>query len=174
MADVPAGLSLEHNRDLVGREKHPWTRRALVALLAAILLAGLLNLFGQRPVSTTAAVPEASLTVHAPTHLRGGLLFEARITVAATEEIERAAVVLDQGWLEGITVNTIEPSPIGEASRDGRLVLELGRVPAGDEHVLYLQMQVNPTTVGRRSTDVVLEDDARVLARVDRTVTIWP
>jgi hypothetical protein len=174
MADVPAGLSLEHNRDLVGREKHPWTRRVLIAVLAAILLAGLLNVFGQRPTSSTAAVPAASLTVHAPTHLRGGLLFQARITVAATAELERAAVVLDQGWLEGITLNTIEPAPLGEASRDGRLVLELGRVPAGDEHVLYLQMQVNPTTVGRRSADVVLEDSGRAVTRVDRTLTIWP
>ena len=174
MADVPAGLSLEHNRDLVGREKHPWTRRVLVGVLAAILLAGLLNVFGQRPTSNTAAVPAASLTVHAPMHLRGGLLFQARITIAATAELERAAIVLDQGWLEGITVNTIEPSPLGEASRDGRLVLELGRVPAGDEHVLYLQMQVNPTTVGRRSADVVLEDGGRTVTRVDRTLTIWP
>lgn len=146
----------------------------LVAALGAVLVAGLLNVFGQRASSTGASAPEASLSVRAPAHLRSGLLFQTRITVAATEELERATLVLDRGWLEGITVNTVEPAPIGEASRDGRLVLELGRVPAGDEHVLYLQMQVNPTTFGRRSTDVVLEDAGRELARAERTMTIWP
>jgi hypothetical protein len=174
VADVPAGLSLEHNRDLAGREKHPWTRRALVAVLGGVLVAALLNVFGQRTSSASASAPEASLTVSAPTQLRSGLIFQTRITVAAAQELERAAVVLDPGWLEGVTINTVEPAPVAEASRDGRLVLELGRVPAGDDHVLYLQMQVNPTTVGRRSTEVVLEDDGRALARVDRTTTIWP
>jgi hypothetical protein len=174
VADVPAGLSLKRNRDLAGLEARPWTRRVLVALLAAVLVAALLNVFGQRPSSAVASAPEGTITVHAPTQLRSGLIFQARVTVAASDELERAAVVLDRDWVEGITINTIEPAPLGEASRDGRLVLELGRVPAGDEHVLYLQMQVNPTTFGRRSARVVLEDRGRELARVDRTVTIWP
>jgi hypothetical protein len=174
VADVPAGLSLELNRDLQGREARPWTRRAFVAALTAVLVAALLNAFGQRPTSVAASTREATVIMHAPAQLRSGLIFQNRITVAATEELERAAVVLDRGWLEGITINTIEPAPVGEASRDGRLVLELGRVPAGGEHVLYVQMQVNPTTFGRRSAGVVLEDRGRRLARVDRTLTIWP
>jgi hypothetical protein len=37
-----------------------------------------------------------------------------------------------------------------------------------------MQFQVNPTNVGRRSQDVELYDDTTVLARVDRTVTIYP
>jgi hypothetical protein len=174
VADVPAGLSVERNRDLAGLETRPWTRRVLVAALAAVLVAALLNLFGQRPTSAVASASTATIAVHAPTYLRSGLIFQNRITVSATEELERATAVLDRGWLEGITINTIEPAPLGEASRDGRLVLELGRVPAGEEHVLYLQMQVNPTTFGRRSAGVVLEDRGRRLARVDRTLTIWP
>jgi hypothetical protein len=35
-------------------------------------------------------------------------------------------LVLDSGWGEGVTINTIEPSPVGEASRDGKLVFDLG------------------------------------------------
>lgn len=174
MADAPAGLTLEHHRDLEGREHRPWTRRALLALLTAVLVAGLLNAFGQRPSTAAAEAAEARLEVFAPARLRSGLYFETRITVEAVTELERAALVLDQGWLDGITLNTVEPAPIGEASRDGRLVLELGRVPPGDRHVLYLHMQVNPTTVGRRSADVVLEDGGRRLARADRTLAIWP
>ncbi len=42
--------------------------------------------------------------------------------------------MLDPGWLEGMTLNTLEPSPVGEANRDGRIALELGRIPAGTTH----------------------------------------
>ncbi len=171
---VPEGLTLEHHRDLQGRERRPHVRQVLLALLALVLVAGLLNVFGQRPEDSAATVPEARFDVSAPTALRGGLFFQARFRVAAEQEIENATLVLDEGWIEGITLNTLAPSPLGEASRDGRLALDLGRVPAGDEHVLYLQFQVNPTTVGRRSQDVELYDGERLLAAVDRTVTVWP
>ena len=53
-----------------------------------------------------------------------------------------------------MTLNTLEPAPVGEASRDGRIALDLGHIPAGDEHVLFLHFQVNPTDVGRRAADV--------------------
>ena len=35
-------------------------------------------------------------------------------------------------------------------------------------------LQVNPTNVGRRSQDVELYDDTELLAKVDRTVTVFP
>ena len=37
-----------------------------------------------------------------------------------------------------------------------------------------LQFQVNPTTVGRRSQAVELYDGSRLVARVNRTVTVYP
>ena len=43
---------------------------------------------------------------------------------------------------------------MGEASRDGKIALDLGHVPAGAEHVFFLHFQVNPTEVGRRAQDV--------------------
>ena len=82
--------------------------------------------------------------------------------------------MLDSGWLEGMTLNTVEPGPIGEASRDGRLALELGHIPAGDDYLLFLQFQVNPTNVGHRATDVDLYDGDRLLLHIDRTITVWP
>jgi hypothetical protein len=146
----------------------------LLALLAVFLVLGLLNTFGQRPETSSAALAEAELEVAAPERIRGGLYYQARFTVRAREELENATLVLDSGWAEGITINTLVPSPIGEASRDGRLVFELGRVPRGQKHVFFLQLQVNPTNVGRRSQDVELYDGERFLLEVDRTVTVLP
>jgi hypothetical protein len=82
--------------------------------------------------------------------------------------------VLDPGWAEGITINTVEPSPLGAASRDGNLVYELGRVPAGRKHVFFLHLQVNPTNVGHRPQDVQLFDGDELLATVNRTITVFP
>ena len=82
--------------------------------------------------------------------------------------------MLDRGWLDGMHINTIEPAPVGEASRNGRLALDFGHVAAGDFVVAHLQFQVNPTTVGVRSQDVALYDDTDLVARVERTVRIFP
>jgi hypothetical protein len=174
VSDPPEGLSLRRDRDLTGRERRPVVRRVLVGVLVVIVVLALLNVFGQRPATSTASSPAAKLKVYAPKRVRSGLLFESRIHVSAIREIRDATVVLDPGWLEGITLNTVEPSPIGEASRDGRIALDLGHIPAGKDYILFLQFQVNPTNVGRRPTDVSLYDGDRRLLHVDRTLTIWP
>lgn len=173
MADLPDFLTLRHNRDRVARYELPF-RRAGTALVALFCLAGLLNVFGQRPQTSTAAVSAASIKVYAPERVRLGLYFEARFTIDAHSEIKKATLVLDSGWAEGLTINTIEPSPIGEASRNGKLVLELGHIPAGQTYLLFVQLQVNPTNVGRRSQDVALYDGDTFLTSIDRTITIFP
>jgi len=174
VADVPDMLTLRHHRDLVGRERRPMARWFLLTLIGLLAALGLLNVFGQRPDTSTREGPSATLKVYSPAKLRSGLFFMSRFTIEAREEIENATLVLDPGWLEGMTLNTLEPAPIGEANRNGRIALELGRVPAGTTHRFFLHFQVNPTTVGRRSQDVDLEDGERRLLHIDRTVTIWP
>jgi hypothetical protein len=172
---APEGLTLEHHRDLSGRERWPAARWVLLGLLGFVLLLGLLNVFGQYPTeSTTRAAGGAELSVSAPRALRGGLFFQARYRVVASVEIEEATLVFDPGWLEDITLNTVEPGPIGEASRDGMIALELGRIPAGQEYRLFLHFQVNPTAIGRRSQDLFLYDGERLLATIERDAFIWP
>lgn len=96
------------------------------------------------------------------------------MTIDARQDLKKATLVLDPGWAEGITINTVEPSPIGEASRNGKLVFELGHIPAGDTYLFFLQLQVNPTNVGRRSQDVALYDGDTFLTSIDREVTVFP
>jgi hypothetical protein len=173
VADIPDQLVLKVARDREGR-RDVTARRIAVAALVVLLALGLLNVFGQRPATTAADADAATLEVYAPERVRGGLFYEARFTIEAREEVEEATLVLDSGWAEGITINTVAPGPIGEASRDGRLAFELGRIPAGQKHVLFLQLQVNPTNVGHRAQDVELYDGDQLLATIDRTITVWP
>jgi hypothetical protein len=106
--------------------------------------------------------------------VRSGLYFEARFTIDARRDIKDGQLALDPGWAEGMTINTIEPSPVGEASRDGKVVLDLGHIRAGTSYILFLQVQVNPTNVGRRSQDVSLYDGDTLLTHIERTVTVFP
>jgi len=174
VADVPDELVLRRHRDLVGRTWHPWVRRGLVALLTAIVVLGLLNAFGQRPSTSTATGPAASMKLESPARVRGGLLFESRFHITAHRDLKNATLVLGSGWLEGMTLNTVEPSPVGEASRDGRLALELGHIPAGESYLLFLQFQVNPTNVGHRTQTVELDDGGTRILSLKRTITVYP
>jgi hypothetical protein len=73
-----------------------------------------------------------------------------------------------------MTLNTIEPAPVGEASDNGRLSLDLGHIPAGGSYLLFLEFQTNPTNVGHRSATVTLEDGSQTLLQIERTITIFP
>ena len=174
MAEAPDGLTLKRNRDLVGLENRPWTRRALVCVLCLPIVLGLLNVFGQRPSTTKASVQAASLTIYAPKRVRSGLFYEARFHIQARDELKDARLVLGSNWIEGITINTIEPSPLGSASRNGDLSYDLGHIPAGESYVLYVQVQVNPTNVGRRTQTTELWDGDTHLLTIDRPLTVWP
>jgi hypothetical protein len=173
VADIPDQLVLRVARDREGK-RDVKVRRVMLAALVVLLGLGLFNLFGQRPATTTAEADAATLEVYAPKRVRGGLFYEARFSVEARREVEQATLVLDSGWAEGITINTSEPAPLGAASRDGKLVYELGRIPAGRKHVLFLQLQVNPTNVGHRSQDVQLFDGDEHIATIDRSITVFP
>lgn len=142
--------------------------------MAVVLVLGLLDVFGQRPSTIRVDSDAARLEISSPGSVRGGLLFQSRFTIEARQELKDATLVLGPGWLDGLTVNTIEPSPVNEASRDGRLTLELGHLPAGAKYVLFVDYQVNPTTVGRRTQRVELDDGELPILSTHQTLTVFP
>jgi hypothetical protein len=174
VADQPDGIVLRRHRDLQGRRWHPWLRRGLLGLIALVLVLALFDVFGQETSTTRAEAGAATLSVSAPGAVRGGLLFQARITTEVHTDLREATLVLNQAWLDGLTVNTIEPSPLNEASRDGNLAFDLGHLPAGSKHVLYLDYQVNPTTVGSRTLRLELQDGETPVTSLERTLRIFP
>jgi hypothetical protein len=174
VADVPDRIDLSVHRDLRGLAFQRPVRYALLGLLAAFLVLGLFNVFGQHAGTHTARSPQADLELSAPSHLRGGLLYQARFTLRAHTALAHAVLQLGPGWTEEQTINTIEPSPLSQTSRNGSLALTLGAVPAGQHYTLYVDFQVNPVNVGRRSADVILYDGNKRLLTIRRTITIFP
>jgi hypothetical protein len=174
MPDAPQTLVLRRHRDLEGRHYEAHIRRALLTLIGLVPLLALFNVFGQRPQNARASTPAATLSVHAPTRLRSGLIYSARFRVDARQELKDATLVLDPSWAEGYTVNGVAPQPLSEASRNGRIAYSFGHLAAGRSLLFFLSLQVNPTNVGRRAQNVDLYDGKTRLATVHRTVTIFP
>jgi hypothetical protein len=171
---VPDTIVVKRDLELRGRRHELGVRRALFGLLPLISLLALVNLFGQRPSRSDASAVKASLAVYAPSRVRGGLLYQARFHVTARADVKKAVLVLDAGWLENITVNSIEPQPVSESSADGRLALDLGHLPSGESYLLFIYFQVNPTNIGHRTANVTLYDGSQKLLEVSRTITIFP
>jgi hypothetical protein len=176
VADIPDTLVLKRHRDLEGIFRGAiWFRRLVLTVLTLFAVAALLNVFGQRPSTVHADVAAAKISVYAPTAVRGGDFMEARFHITAKRDLKKVFLKLDPGWAEGMSMNTIEPSPVGEASDNGRLSFELGHIPAGQSHILFMQFQVNPTNVAwHRPQNVELDDGNTVLARIHRTITVFP
>ena len=174
MAELPDGITLEDNRDLRGRSRRPWYRRGLLCCVAALPVLALLNVFGQKPTSTSAESPAASLSVTAPARLRSGLIFQVRVEVVARRDIREPELVFDRGWFESMSVNSIQPEPSNQSSHNGQVGLSYDKLDAGQKLVVWLYFQVNPTNVGKRRENVELNDGPTPLVHLHRSLTIFP
>jgi hypothetical protein len=174
VAEIPDQIVLRRHRDLEGRRRGIVWRRVAVGVLCAFLLAGLLNVFGQRPSDIVVSSPAATLDFHAPSHLRGGLLYEASFTIRAHRKLDHPTIVLSPGWAITEQINSLEPSPADETSNDGALALTLNPIAAGSTYTLFGEFQVNPTSVGSWPGDVSLFDGSKRLVHIDREIVVFP
>jgi hypothetical protein len=172
--EPPEGLDRARHTELRGRAHHPWVRRSFLGLLLAIAIAALANLVGQASTTTSASRPDATFSVRAPERLRGGLMFQARFTVVAHRAIDAPKLVLSPGWLDGFTLNTIEPGASQEGSRNGDLTLSYNSLTPGERLVVWMEFQVNPTNATHRRQHATLYDGGTPLAQINRTVTVFP
>jgi hypothetical protein len=158
----------------VGRSRQPYYRRALLCLVAALPVMALLGVFGQKPVTSAVNARAASFSVTAPDRLRGGLIFQVRVEVTAHREIHELEIIFDTGWWESMSVNSLEPEPSKEGSKNGKVVLSYGKLAAGEKLIAWIYFQVNPTNVGKRREDVEIADNSKPLAYIHRSLTIFP
>jgi hypothetical protein len=174
VTSAPERLNLKEHRDQAGQRGFIWVRRVFLCLLGLLLLAALLNAFGQRPVTSTAAGAPARLTVYAPVTARGGVAYAARFRIDALEDLRNATLILWPGWAEQYTVNGLAPQPVNQGSANGKLDFTFGHIPAGQHLTFWMSLQVNPTNVGHRPQNVQLYDGNKLLLTINRNITIFP
>jgi hypothetical protein len=151
-----------------------WARRVVMSLLLVVAVLALTGLFGQPGSTHAAAGTKATMKLGAPDAVRGGVFFQAKVEIAAHQDIENPRLVLAPGWTEGLQVNTIEPAAQSESSRDGRLVLSYDKLAAGDTMTIWFQFQVDPTEFGRRDFTIELDDAEQPVARIAHKLTVFP
>ena len=176
MSDIPDYIVLKRHRDLEGLRKRPWPRDLILAAIALFSLLGLLNVFGQRPETSTASAPAASLELYcADEAARRAALLRALPHHRAPRREERdAGPRPGLGRGHGDQHDRAEPGR-RRRSTDGKLTFELGHIPAGQSYILWMQFQVEPderhlAPAGGRD----LRDGPRTLGRIDRTSTSIP
>ncbi|MBO9533155.1 MAG: hypothetical protein J7513_09305 [Solirubrobacteraceae bacterium] len=174
MASPTVDLDLERTKDLAGRSWQPWIRRAALTAMLAVVAAGLAGVFGQVEHTSRAANTSAAAEVRVPQSLRGGLYWPAHIRIQARERIVAPVVVLGSGFIDGMQLNSLTPTPTSESTRDGHLVYAYPTLDAGDVLDVRLQLQVNPTTVGREDLSVRVEGDGLDPITIPRSVRVMP
>jgi hypothetical protein len=178
MVDDPeplAELQLARHRDLTGRGREHWGRRLVTAVLLAFVVLAAANAFGQAPTTSTAASPAAGMRVSTPPRVRGGLIFQTRVDITATRSLARPALVLSGGWFDGMTLNSVNPTPVNETPAGAGVALSLSPLNAGSHTSVWLEWSANPTNLAWRRPEVMqLRDRGTVLLRIHRTVTVFP
>jgi hypothetical protein len=174
--EAPDHITLSRHRDWEKRRLDRFLPPVLLLIAAVLPVLALFGVFGQNPEVKKVANPNgaATLELSAPTSVRSGLLFEARFDIRAARDIKDAVLVLDSGWLESMTLNTVEPSPAEETSRNGGIAFDLGEIPQGKLWRQYLQFQVNPVNGGSQSQGVTLYDGNVPLLHLNRDMMVWP
>ncbi len=174
MTGSPDGIVLDRHRDLRGRQRYVWVRRGLLCAIAVLPLLALLDVFGQRPSTSSANGAVANLSVTAPTRLRSGLIFQVKVQVEAHRDIKKLQLDFDEGWWESTSVNSVVPEPEEETSKNGQVQLTYGNLQPGESFVSRIYFQVNPTDVGKRRENVTLADGETPLLTIHRSLTIFP
>ena len=170
----PPGIDLERHAELKGRRQAPWARRITLLVIAAIPVAGLTNLFGQRTQSTHSDSTKATLFVKSPTHLRGGLMFTTEIVVTPHQNINDAQIYLDNGWFQNMTLNAVTPQPSNSSAQGNWQTWDFGPMQANQPFTILISWQTNPTNVGRHPETLELYDGNNQIMTIHRTFFVFP
>jgi hypothetical protein len=173
--ELPEGLAAGRHRDLAGRGRYVWTRRAGLLLLYGFIGAALLNVFGQHQQTAVAQGGGVRMAVEAPHALRGGDLYQVHLSIDTTTAIGKPTILLSQGFLDGFTINSILPNANNQTSSNGPVALAYNnRLASGDRMEVFIEGQVNANTVGHRHWGIDVYDGTRRLAGYHRTITVFP
>jgi hypothetical protein len=173
--DLPAEIDLGRHRDFQGRRTGQWIRRGFLFLLLAFVIAALANAFGQAAATDSASGAAGTLSVKAPSRVRGGLTYQGEFVIHAARPLGAPTLVFDRGWVDQTTLNTVQPEPEGSTTNaEGDLKLRFAPMPPGRTLVVYVQFQANPINVGSHDAGVSLYDGGRPIASISRTQFDFP
>lgn len=172
--ESPIGIDRARHQDLSGRNRHVWERRAALAVIAAIPVLALLNVFGQHAAPVTYQSRAASLVIDSPADVRGGLVFTTDIVITPHQQLHDARLYFSSGWFQAMTLNGVAPQPSAESAQGNWQVWDFGKLRAGTAFNIWISWQTNPTNIGQHSQAVALYDGGTELMTAQHTLTVFP
>jgi hypothetical protein len=159
------------------RESTPglWTRRAFIALLCVIVLAGLLGLFGVHSRTVSAKGSGATLDVHYASIARAGLSTPFDITVRQPGGFDGPVVLaVSRNYLELFDINSVNPQPDSETGNTANVVWHYDK-PSGSTLVVSVDLSVQAGRHRGTSGHVVLErKSGQPIAKATFRTTLAP
>ena len=129
---LPDLLDRKQHVDLEKRGLERWLVGAVIVVARGVSALGLANVFGQKVETKSATAAAADLEVEAPSAVRSGFdLPGPSSPLRRTSRLDEPRLVLDSGWFDGFTINTMSPDTKEWVMRDGRNVLSYDPLPAG-------------------------------------------
>jgi hypothetical protein len=152
------------------------TRRAFVALLALVILAGLLGLFGVHSRSVAARGRDGEvLAVHYASIARAGLSTPFQITVHDPGGFDGPVVLaVSRDYLDLFDVNSVNPQPDSERGNPDNVVWRFD-TPHNSTFVVSVDLEVQSSRHFGQSGYVVLErESGRHIARAEFRTNLAP
>jgi hypothetical protein len=107
--------------------------------------------------------------------VRGGLIYQTRVDVTADRAVQRPVITLDGGWFDGMTLNSVNPSPASQTSGLGGATFQYPPLAAGETMTVWFEWSTNPTEVEwRHPRTVTVGDGGRELVHQTSTITVFP
>jgi len=167
-----ADVSVDHRRSTPGL----WARRAFIALLALVVIAGLVGLFGvhSRSVAARGRGGEV-LAVHYASIARAGLSTPFQITVHDPGGFDGPVVLaVSRDYLDLFDVNSVNPQPDSERGNPANVVWQFD-TPHNSTFVVSVDLQVQSSRHFGQSGYVVLErESGRHIARAEFRTNLAP
>ena len=168
----PDGIQERHWRPASRRRQGQGPLSTLV--LTAVMIAGLLGLFGLPDQTRTALAPRAQLEVYGPRLIRNGEFFEMRLRVRARDTIVEPVIAIGTDVWRDITVNTMIPAATEEEFANGEYRFTFGRLNAGEELVFKVDAQINPNYWGSSSDQIRLLGGDEPITGVQYDLMVLP
>ncbi len=127
--------SLEMREDLLFAHRQWRIQRIGWVVMALVLLAALLGVFGRGPLSHAREV-DGSLDVEYERFARANAPTQLRLRVdAASDGVLRVAI--DRRYLDAVPIDHVRPRPLREESSDSEVIYDFASPPGGPLHVSF-------------------------------------
>jgi hypothetical protein len=152
-----------------------WGRRAVLAALVALVLAGVGGLLGVHTSTATDSGGGYSISVDHASVARAGLDVPWQVTVRSEAGFDQTVTLAVTGdYFDIYETQGFTPEPSASV-RDGRTVYLEFDAPEGDTFVVDYDAYIQPASQrGEKATVAVVDADHRPLASVDIDTALLP